>query len=72
MGWGKQITPECDIDGEGLITDRQLIIRVSYQLKAGEFCLIDTTLKEAEAAKGLLNNHRKRCRERHAKKKQSN
>ena len=50
---------------------RQLIIRVSDQLKAGEISLIETTPEEAEAAKARLDSHRKKRRERHAKKKQS-
>lgn len=50
---------------------RQLIIRVSDQLKAGEITLIETTPEEANAAKVRLDNHRKKRRERHAKKRQS-
>jgi hypothetical protein len=49
---------------------RQLIIRVSDQLKAGEIRLIETTPGEAEAAKARLDEIRKKRRERHAKKKQ--
>ena len=49
---------------------RQLIIRVSDQLKAGEVSLIETTPEEAEAAKARLDNQRKKRRERRAKKKQ--
>ena len=50
---------------------RQLIIRVSDQLKAGEISLIETTLEESAAAKARLDNSRKKRRERHARKKQS-
>jgi hypothetical protein len=50
---------------------RQLIIRVSDQLKAGEISLIETTPEEAEAAKTRLDANRKKRRERHARKKQS-
>jgi hypothetical protein len=49
---------------------RQLIIRVSDQLKAGEISLIETTQEEAEAAKARLDAHRKKRRENHARKKQ--
>jgi len=49
---------------------RQLIIRVSDQLKAGEIRLIETTPGEAGAAKARLDAHRKKRRERRAKKKQ--
>jgi len=48
---------------------RQLIVRVSDQLKAGEISLIETTPREAEASKARLDNQRKKRRERHAKKK---
>ena len=48
---------------------RQLIIRVSDQLKAGEISLIETTPEEAEAAKARLDTQRKKRRERHAKKR---
>ena len=50
---------------------RQLIIRVSDKLKAGEISLIETTPEEAEQAKDRLDSHRKKRRERHARKKQS-
>jgi hypothetical protein len=50
---------------------RQLIIRVSDQLKAGEINLIETTPEEAEAAKVRLDTQRKKRKERCARKKQS-
>jgi len=48
---------------------RQLIIRVSDQLKAGEIRLIDWTPEETKEAKARLDAQRKKRRERHAKKK---
>jgi hypothetical protein len=42
----------------------------SDQLKAGEISLIETKPGEAEAAKARLDAHRKKRRERHARKKQ--
>ncbi len=36
---------------------RQLIIRVSDQLKAGEISLIEVTPEEAQAAKARLDGH---------------
>ena len=48
---------------------RQLIIRTSDQLQAGELSLIEVTPEEREAAKARLDAHRKKRRERHAKKK---
>jgi len=50
---------------------RQLIIRTSDQLQAGELSLIEVTPAEKEAAKARLDTHRKKRRERHNKKKQS-
>jgi hypothetical protein len=50
---------------------RQLIIRVSDQLQAGEISLIETTPEEAEAAKARLDSQCKKRRERLANKKQS-
>lgn len=50
---------------------RQSIIRVSDQLKAGEISLIETTPEKSGNAKARLESHRKKRRERHAKKKQS-
>ena len=50
---------------------RQLIIRVSDQLKAGEISLIETTSKEAQAAKARLDAHNAKRRERHTRKMQS-
>jgi hypothetical protein len=44
---------------------RQLIIRVSDQLKAGEIRLIETTPEESKAAKARLDEHRKKRRERY-------
>ncbi len=48
---------------------RQLIIRVSDQLKAGEIHLIETTPEESAAAKARLDDQRKKRRYRHAKKR---
>ncbi len=50
---------------------RQLIIRVSDQLKAGEITLIEVTPEEAQAAKARLDAHNAKRRERHARKMQS-
>ncbi len=51
---------------------RQLIIRVSDQLKAGEISLIEVTSEEAQAAKARLDAHNAKRRERYAlKMKQS-
>lgn len=47
---------------------RQLIIRVSDQLKAGEISFIETTPEESQAAKSRLDEFRKKRRERHNKK----
>ncbi len=47
---------------------RQLIIRVSDQLKAGEISLMEVTPKEAQAAKTRLDAHNAKRREKHAKK----
>jgi len=49
---------------------RQLIIRVSDQLAAGEISLIETTPEEAAETKVRLDASRRKRRERHAKKKQ--
>jgi len=54
---------------KGSSSVRQLIIRVSDQLKAGEIRLIDTTPEEREEAKNRLDAHRAKRRERHARKK---
>jgi len=56
---------------EGSSSIRLLIIRVSDQLSAGEIKLIEVTPEESAAAKERLEPHRKKRRERHAKKKQS-
>ena len=48
---------------------RQLIIRTSDQLQAGELSLIEVTPEEREAAKARLDTHRKKRRERHHAKK---
>jgi len=48
---------------------RQLIIRTSDQFQAEELSLIEVTPAERKAAKACLGTHRKKCRERHAKKK---
>jgi hypothetical protein len=52
---------------KGSSTVRQLIIRVSDQLRAGEIRLIDATPEEAEEAKQRLDVHRKRRRDRYSK-----
>ena len=49
---------------------RQLIIRVSDQLKAGEITLIEVTPEETQAAKARLDTHNVKSRERHSKKYQ--
>jgi len=54
---------------KGSSSVRQLIIRVSDQLKAGEISLIESTTEEAEAAKARLDTNRKKRQERHARKK---
>jgi hypothetical protein len=51
------------------LTVRQLIIRVSDQLKAGEIKLIEVTPEETAAAKPRLDDVRKKRRDRHASKK---
>ena len=48
---------------------RQLIIRVSDQLKAGEISLIDCTPQEATEAKERLETHRAKRRDRHNRNK---
>jgi len=49
---------------------RQLIIRTSDQIQAGELSLIEVTHAEKEVAKARLDTQRKKRRERrHAKKK---
>ena len=47
---------------------RQLINRVSDQLKAGEISLVEVTLEEVQAAKIRLVAHNAKRRERHARK----
>ena len=51
------------------MTVRQLIIRVSDKLKAGEIKLIEVSEQESAAAKARLDEVRKKRRDRHAKKK---
>jgi len=48
---------------------RQLIIRTSDQLQAGELSLIEVTPAEKKAAIARLDTHRKKRSERHAEKK---
>ena len=48
---------------------RQLIIRTSDQLQAGELSLIDVTQEEREAAKARLYTHRRKRRKRYSIKK---
>jgi len=55
---------------KGSSSVRQLIFRVSDQLKAGEIQLIDSTPEESAAAKLRLNDHRKRRRNRYNKQNQ--
>ena len=50
---------------------RQLNIRVSDQLKAGEISLMEITPEEAQMAKARLDAHNAKRRERHARKIQS-
>ncbi|HEC61672.1 MAG TPA: hypothetical protein ENI27_05395 [bacterium] len=50
---------------------RQLIIRVSDQLKTGEISLIEVTPEEVRAAKARLDAHNVKRRERHTRKIQS-
>jgi hypothetical protein len=60
----------AEIEGmKGSSSVRQLIIRVSDQLKAGEISLIESTTEDAEAAKARLDANRKKRRKRHARKK---
>ena len=61
----------CPFFWNGLI--KELTIRVSDQLKAGELNLIETTLEEVKGAKARLDAIRKTRtrREHHAKKKLS-
>jgi len=54
---------------KGSSSVRQLIIRVSDQLHAGEIKLIEVTPEESEIAKSRLDNHRKKRRDRHDSKK---
>ena len=54
---------------KGSSSVRQLIIRVSDQLKAGEINLIDCTPKEAREAKERLETHRAKRRDRHKRNK---
>jgi hypothetical protein len=48
---------------KGSSSVRQLIIRVSDQLKAGEISLIETMPEESKAAKARLDTHREKRRE---------
>ncbi len=61
----------CEMEGldKKNSTVRQLIIRVSDQLKAGEISLIDCTPEESEAAKARLDENRKKRLARHTKNK---
>ena len=54
---------------KGSSSVRQLIIRVSDQLAAGEISLIETGPGEVEAAKARLDNHNAKRRERYRRKK---
>ena len=55
---------------KGSSSVRQLIIRVSDQLAAGEIKLIEVTPEESAAAKARLDEVRKKRRERYAKNNQ--
>jgi len=50
---------------KGSSSVRQLIIRVSDQLQAGEIHLIETSPEQTKAAKARLDTHRKKRRERY-------
>ena len=52
---------------QGSSSVRQLIIRVSDQLQAGEIKLIDATPEEAKTAKKRLDSHRAKRRARRAR-----
>lgn len=54
---------------KGSSSVRQLIIRVSDQLKAGEISLIESTPEESKAAKARLDAFRKKRREHYTKKR---
>jgi hypothetical protein len=54
-------------DLEGSTAVRQLIIRVSDQLQAGEIRLLDATTEEAAQAKKRLDAKRRKKRERYWK-----
>jgi hypothetical protein len=54
---------------KGSSSIRQLIIRVSDQLRCGEIRLFEVCEKEASEAKARLHSHREKRRERHANKK---
>lgn len=54
---------------QGSSSVRQLIIRVSDQLQAGEIKLIDGTTEERQTAKERLDTRRAKRRERHARNK---
>jgi hypothetical protein len=56
---------------KGSSSIRQLLIRTSDQLKAGEIGLIEFTPQEAAAAKARLDIQRQKRRESHAKKQQT-
>ena len=53
---------------KGSSSVKQLIIRVSDQLSAGEIKLIEVTPEESAAAKACHDSQRKKRRERHSKK----
>ena len=62
-----QIAEMEGLKGSSLV--RQLIIRVSDQLRCGEIRLFDATPEETEEARNRLNAHNEKRRERYAKKK---
>ena len=56
---------------KGSSSVRQLIIRVSDQLQAGEIHLIETSPEQTKEAKARLDTHRKKRRERYKKNSRS-
>lgn len=68
--FGMRPSQIAEMEGiKGSSSVRQLIIRVSDQLKSGEIRLIDATPEESEEAKARLDAHREKRRLRDSKKK---
>jgi hypothetical protein len=65
--WPSEIAEMEGMKGSSSV--RQLIIRMSDQLKCGELSLIETTPEEAEEAKKRLDTQREKRRERYERKK---